>query len=136
MKCTETAGGIVMNGNMVLVANQHGDSWSLPKGHIDRGETKLEAAIREIREETGIIQLDFVKELGSYARHKIGKGGKGDDKSELKTIHMLLFTTKQKELMPLDPDNPEAKWVHRDKVAGLLTHPKDREFYLSVLKGI
>ena len=48
-------GGVVLNiNNQILIVNQNHDSWSLPKGHIDDGETKLEAAIREIYEETGI----------------------------------------------------------------------------------
>jgi 8-oxo-dGTP pyrophosphatase MutT (NUDIX family) len=41
----------------VLVANQKGKSWPLPKGHIGPGEDALAAARREIFEETGISQL-------------------------------------------------------------------------------
>ena len=46
---TITAGGIIMNEyNEVVIVNQNHDSWSLPKGHIDPGESPLEAALREI----------------------------------------------------------------------------------------
>jgi len=34
-------------------------NWDLPKGRLEAGETPLEAAIREVREETGLSDLDF-----------------------------------------------------------------------------
>lgn len=133
MKNTVSAGGVVLNKEgKVLVVNQHGNSWSLPKGHIDEGEEKYEAAIREIYEESGVRQLQYMYDLPSYERYKIALDG-GDDKSELKVIHMFLFKTNQETLCPIDPDNPEAKWVDRGDVAELLTHKKDKEYFLSII---
>ena len=129
---TESAGGIVLRNGFVLVVNQRGTSWSLPKGHIEKGENPLQAAQREIFEESGISQLEYIKPLGKYQRYRLDKNG-GDDLSELKTMHFFLFRTTTKILKPLDPHNPEARWVAKDKVADLLTHPKDKEFYLSVV---
>lgn len=129
MRKTHSAGGVVTNDEgKVLVVSQHGTSWSLPKGHIDPGENALDAARREIYEESGIRDLELIRELGTYERHKIGVDG-GDDRSELKAITMFLFRTREKSLRPVDPDNPEAKWVERSKVAPLLTHEKDKEFF-------
>jgi ADP-ribose pyrophosphatase YjhB (NUDIX family) len=132
MKKTRSAGGVVTNGEgEVLVVSQHGTSWSLPKGHIDPGESALVAAKREIYEESGIRELEFVRELGTYERHKIGVDG-GDDPSELKVITMFLFRTGETSLRPVDAENPEARWVEKSKVAGLLTHEKDKEFFRGV----
>jgi len=132
MKKTHSAGGVVTNSEgEVLVVSQHGTSWSLPKGHIDRGESALVAAMREIYEESGIRDLELIRELGTYERHRIGVDG-GDDRSELKVITMFLFRTSEKSLRPVDPDNPEARWVDRSKVAPLLTHEKDKEFFQRV----
>ena len=129
---TESAGGVVINKKRrVLVVSQRGTSWSLPKGHIDPGESTLDAAIREIEEESGIRRLTFVKDLGSYSRYKIGLGSR-EDKGELKTIHMFLFTTDEERLKPIDPDHPEARWVRPDDVEALLTHPKDKVFFRSI----
>ena len=45
---TQTAGGVVVSRiGRILVVNQRGNSWSLPKGHIEPGEEKLAAAIRD-----------------------------------------------------------------------------------------
>lgn len=111
------------------VVNQKGTSWSLPKGHIDAGENPIDAAKREIHEESGITDLELIEELGTYKRYKIGKDG-GEDRSELKTIVMFRFRTSQNVLKPVDPENPEARWVERSEVADLLTSPKDKEFFL------
>ena len=132
MLVTRSAGGVVTNGDgKILVVSQHGTSWSLPKGHIDPGEDPLTAAKREIQEESGIAELQLIRELGTYQRYKIGAQG-GEDTSELKTITMFLFQTAQKSLRPIDPDNPEARWVPKSEVAALLTHPKDKEFFLNL----
>lgn len=116
----------------VLVVDQKGRSWSLPKGHIEKGETARQAAEREVYEESGLNKLHYIKELGEYERYKISLEG-GDDLSELKTITMFLFTTEEFEVKPLDLGNQEARWVSKDKVAELLTHKKDKEFFLSVI---
>ena len=113
---------------LVLLVNQNGTSWSLPKGHVEEGEGLLEAARREIYEESGIRELELIRELGSYRRYRIGVDG-GEDRSELKTIHMFLFRALETELSPGDPDNPEARWVEKESVPALLTHPKDGEFF-------
>ena len=135
-KLTESAGGVVLNSmGLVLVVNQQGRSWSLPKGHIEDGESKQESAKREINEESGIDQLQFITELGSYQRYKIALDG-GDDLSEQKTITIFLFKANQAELKPKDPENPEARWVKVDEVANLLTHRKDKEFFLSIINKV
>lgn len=135
-KKTESAGGVVVNDRgLVLVVSQHGASWSLPKGHIDPGEDSLAAARREIYEESGVKNIELIKELGSYGRYRIGEKS-GEDRSEYKTIHMFLFKTKEEALRPIDPHNPEAVWVNKHNVAGMLTHPKDKEFFQSIIDQI
>lgn len=137
VKKTESAGGVVINKKgRVLVVNQRGNSWSLPKGHIEAGEEKLAAAIREIEEEAGIRRLTFVKDLGSYSRYKIGPDGVKEDVRELKLIHMFLFTTDEVKLKPIDPAHPEAKWAYAEDVEEILTHPKDKLFFKSIRKQL
>lgn len=135
-KETRSAGGVVLNSKgEVLVVSQRGVSWSLPKGHIEVGEEVLAAAKREIYEESGVADLELVKELGTYQRNRISKDG-DDDVSELKNITLFLFTTAQTAIKPVDPDNPEARWVHADVVAELLTHQADKDFFLRIKKEI
>jgi len=130
---TQSAGGVVLNSRGdVLVVNQRGLAWSLPKGHLEKGEDALAAARREISEETGISDLTLLAELGSYQRHKLGLHTV-DDRSELKTLTFFLFRTNQENLRPADPRHPEARWVAKENVADLLTHPRDKEFFRKIL---
>lgn len=132
-KETISAGGVVLNSlGQVLVVAQQGTSWSLPKGRIKDGENIFTAAKREVYEESGVSDLTCIKEFEPYQRYRISEDGKGEDKSFLIKLYIFLFTTNQIELKPIDSENPEAVWVEKDKVADLLTHPKDKEFFLRI----
>jgi len=131
---THTAGGVVLSADKkVLVVSQRGNSWSLPKGHLEEGEDLITAAKREIYEESGLTRLEFIKELPVYERFKISADGKGEDSSEKKVIHMFLFKTVEERLQPVDPENPEARWVEVKDVEALLTHQKDKAFFEGVV---
>lgn len=137
MEIRKTAGGVVVGpDNKIAAVSQNGDSWSLPKGGIDEGETPRETAEREIREETGITDLEYICDLGAYERPRIGKDGHGDVPAQMKELTFFLFKTSQSELSPEDPDNPEAVWLDVDEVADKLTHQKDRAFFVSVIPAI
>ena len=130
------AGGIIINNNgKVVVVNQNHDSWSLPKGHVDDGETLLDAAIREIYEETGIQNPKFIKPIGSFGRYRIGLDG-NDDLSHYKTIHIFLFESNQAKLIPIDKNNPEAKWLTYKEAEKILTHPNDKKFFKEAIESI
>ena len=47
-----------------------------------------------------------------------------------------MFHSNQKDLKPIDPNNPEAKRIHNDEVQNLLSHPKDIEFYINEFNNL
>ncbi len=134
---TISAGGVVLNRRrQVLIVNQRGNSWSLPKGHVDPGEQLLDAAQREIHEEAGVSDVELIHYLGSYERFRIGKSG-GEDRTEAKELHFFLFRSKQLQLVPVDAEHhPEARWVSHHVVPTMLTHPRDRDFFVRQLSFI
>ena len=122
-----SAGGIVVrNGEVVIVFQKDSQTWYLPKGHIKEGETIKETAKREIYEECGVNELNFVKELGSYVR------GTKSNPNIKKKITFLHFTTTQTNLNPVDPDNPKAKWVLIDDIRDYLFYESDKNFFLKI----
>lgn len=129
------AGGVVVGTDgKIAVVEQHTNSWSLPKGGVNEGETPLEAAVREIAEETGITDLELLCELGTYERRSIAKGGVGEDKempSRRRTI--FLFRTRETQFAPRDVrEVTDVRWVSVDEALELLTHPKDKDFLASI----
>ena len=64
-----TAGGVVFrrdknNQVEILLAQDTKDRWTIPKGHIEPGETPRQTAEREIQEETGLKEMDILNHLG------------------------------------------------------------------------
>ncbi|TET97071.1 MAG: NUDIX domain-containing protein [Dehalococcoidia bacterium] len=59
------AGGVVVDGDRVLVLRHPGrDEVRLPKGHVEKGESAQETALREVREESGYADLGILADLG------------------------------------------------------------------------
>ena len=132
MQKTHSAGGVVRNvkGEVALVLHS-GWFWGFPKGHVDPGETILETAKREIREEIGITELEMKKEFEPYMRPP-GDETDVPEPSEIKTIHMFLFDTPQEEFHLTEEKHTEARWVPVEEVANMLNLAKDKEFFLGI----
>ena len=62
-KIEKAAGGLVTNKNEEVLFIYRFDTWDLPKGKIEKGEKKKEAAIREVEEECGVSGLKIEKKL-------------------------------------------------------------------------
>ena len=56
-----SCGFLIVRGNPIesFLLMKHSRRWDLPKGHVDEGETELQCALRELREETGIAAEDI-----------------------------------------------------------------------------
>ncbi len=57
------AGGKVLNSNGEVLFIKRLGKWDLPKGHLEKGETAEEGAIREVEEECGISGMNIVSKL-------------------------------------------------------------------------
>ncbi|HWU10549.1 MAG TPA: NUDIX hydrolase [Streptomyces sp.] len=57
-------------GHVLLIQRRwdpHAGSWALPGGHVDAGEASLQAAVRELKEETGItVTADELRQVGAF----------------------------------------------------------------------
>lgn len=128
----EQAGGIVLNqAGQVLMVKALSNMWTFPKGAVKKPEDLLETARREIEEETGITRLSLIKKLGSYERPGYTKENT-ETLSVTKRITLYLFRTDQDTLSVIDDGTLAAEWVDPSEVAGRLSHPKDRDFFLRV----
>ena len=112
------AGGLVRkDGKIAVVHRPRYDDWSLPKGKLDEGEGFEEAALREVREETGLVcRIDG--HLGDTSYH--------DRKDRPKLVRYYAMSCESGEFAPND-EVDELRWLAPGEAADLLTYEYDRE---------
>ncbi len=104
--------------------------WALPKGKIDAGESAAEAAVREVREETG-VEGHLVEKLGDvrYTYTATWEGAKGE--RIFKVVSFFLLTAGRGRIGEIDEamriEVDEARWLPLDDAPRLLTHKGERE---------
>ncbi len=122
-----SAGGVVVRDGQVVVivptrrASDGSKVLALPKGHIDPGETALQAAIREVREETGIVG-EPVTELGE-TRYWYRRDGQTIPKS----VSFYLFSYVEGDTADHDDEVEEARWITLEDADSELSHSAERE---------
>jgi 8-oxo-dGTP diphosphatase len=114
----KAAGGVVRrDGRIAVVHRPRYDDWSLPKGKLDPGESFEEAALREVREETG-FECELGEELSSTSYH--------DRKGRSKIVRYWLMDPVGGEFEPND-EVDEMRWLTPAEAVDLLTYPRDAE---------
>lgn len=95
--------------------------WSLPKGHIEMGETAEQTAIREVAEETG-IRGDVLAALGSIDYWFVTEGRRVH-----KTVHHYLMRFRGGELSDEDVEVTEVAWVPVKELPARLAYADERK---------
>ncbi len=94
--------------------------WSLPKGHLEDGETTEDAAVREVEEETG-IRGRVLAALGTIDYWFVA-----DDRRIHKTVHHYLLEASGGELSDQDLEVDEVAWVPLDELRERLAYAGER----------
>ena len=115
--------GIVVlnNKNKVFVAKRIDNPknfWQMPQGGIDRGENFYEAALRELKEETSIVSVELIKEIGKkftyiLPDHLIGIIWKGKFKGQKQKWFVMKFVGNESEIniKTKHPEFLDWKWI-------------------------
>jgi len=94
--------------------------WSLPKGHIEQGETAEQTAIREVAEETG-IRGHVLAALGSIDYWFVAEGRRVH-----KTVHHYLLRFSGGQLCDEDVEVTEVAWVPVTELPDRLAYADER----------
>ena len=125
-----SSGGVVYRrngGNYEFVAvnrPRHSD-WSLPKGHIEPGETREEAALREVKEETG-LDARIVAPLTEVV-YFFRRGRNHDGALIHKTVYHFLLQAISSEFSVPNSEVSEARWLPLTEARNLLSYENDLE---------
>jgi 8-oxo-dGTP pyrophosphatase MutT (NUDIX family) len=129
-----SAGGVVISDDrtrVVLIGrlDRRGRLlWSLPKGHIEDGETPEQTAVREVREETGIVG-EIIQPLGTIDYWFVA-----DRRRIHKTVHHFVMTERGGELSDDDVEVTEVDWVPIDELEERLAYADERRLVLRALE--
>ena len=137
MERERCAGGIVLgdNGTIAMIRGHADDRWLFPKGRLDPGESDEEAARREVAEETGLLDLELIDDLGIYERFKMNLDGT-DNPERLKEIRMFLFSAVPHAPFAPSMEIEEARWVPLPHVASTIGNIKDAAWFSAVFPRV
>ncbi len=113
----EAAGGLVEHKNGRYLFIYRNNKWDLPKGKIDKKETIIDAAIREVIEETGVSDLIAIKPLTiTFHVYKANK------KYKLKKTHWYLMKSSYNSILvpQIEEKITRAEWKTKEEVPQLL----------------
>jgi 8-oxo-dGTP pyrophosphatase MutT (NUDIX family) len=105
----------------VCVVRPKPDVLALPKGHPDDGESSVEAATREVREETGLV-AEPVEKLGDVRYWYVWQGER-----VLKIVSFFLFRYRSGSVRDHDHEVVSAEWIPLAEAPSRLTYKGERE---------
>ena len=120
------AGGVVVRkkegeAEVLLIKDSYGH-WTWPKGHIEKGETPEEAAVREISEEVGLVKLEIIEELGLQKYYFTLHG-----KRIFKTVHVFLAEADPDEEVKVQLEEiSRAEWFKTEEALGKIEYEGSR----------
>jgi 8-oxo-dGTP pyrophosphatase MutT (NUDIX family) len=129
-----SAGGVVIRhfrGRPFVVVVQVRDQiLALPKGHPEPGESAVEAARREVREETG-LEAEPVRKLDDirywYSR---------DGERVMKIVSFFLFRYRSGRVADHDDEAEAAEWIPLEEAPDRLAYPSERQVAASALLAL
>ncbi len=106
------------NTEILLIKHINSGHWSFPKGHVESGETEVETARREVKEETSIdVIIDpTFRETVTYSPKK----------DTVKVVVYFLARARNVNFIPQEEEIAEIRWVDISYAGNILSYENDR----------
>jgi tRNA nucleotidyltransferase (CCA-adding enzyme) len=127
----KVCGVAVFDGQRVLLVQTRKGNWGFPKGGQHIGETDEQTALRELKEETGIVAeiLPDFRETGEYY---------GKDKGVVKHSDLVIFVARAKsvDITPQKTELITAGWFHQEEAVKKVTHENTKRILEQAIRFI
>ncbi len=127
--------------NQVFVAKRIDNPkgfWQMPQGGVDKNENYLQAAYRELKEETSIVNVKLIRELDGYLsyelpQHLLGIIWKGKYRGQKQKWFVMKFLGEDNEIniKTKSPEFLEWKWIELNKITDVVV-----DFKLNVYRKV
>jgi len=135
-------GVVLLNSNNNVFVGKRIDNpkkfWQMPQGGIEKNENALNAAKRELEEETGVTSVKLIKELDEWLiynlpKNLLGKIWKGRYRGQKQKWFVMRFLGDEKEIniKTTHPEFVEWKWIELDKITEVVV-----DFKLNIYKKV
>ncbi len=135
----KAAGGIVWRENpdsgepeFLLLLHKHGHYWSFPKGRKNKGESDIETAKREIREETGIEDFTLLERGGKFISNTMRYFVKRGKSFIPKEVRYYLVKFSRRVEVNLSKEHIAYKWLKFDEAIANLSHANSKQLLTKV----
>lgn len=127
MKYEKSCGCVVFDDGKVLLVKQMDGHFGFPKGHVEKNETEIETAIREVLEETNV----HVNIVGDY-RYKMTYNPKNKP-DVIKDVIYFLAKPLNTNINPQAGEISDVMWIDNDKVIDMLTYEDAKKLFIDVM---
>ena len=125
IKKEKACGCIIIDGEKVLLVQQNEGWWGFPKGHTEEGETEIETAIREVKEETNIDVIP--DENKRYAQEYMLNTG------ILKEVVLFVAKKASSEIKKQECEIKNIKWLNFKEAIETITFEDTKELFVKAL---
>ena len=123
-----SCGCIIIEDNKVILVQETEGHWGFPKGHVEKGETDIETAKREIKEEINLeVEIDENKKY--ELNYMTPKGNE-------KTVILFIAHKSGGIFKVQETEVKNAKWFSFDEALEKLTYDSVRDVFKKVLEEL
>lgn len=125
MKHEKSCGCIIISNEKVLLVQNRNGNWAFPKGHVEKGETEKETALRETKEETN-LDVEIISEK-KYVINYISK------KNMMKKVIYFVANPLSNDYIKLDKEISNIGYYDLDEALDILTYQDIKDKYQEFL---